>query len=966
MKKIIFLTLLIPCVVFGQIQVSSIEYERPRDNYSQKGFMKVGEEEYFIERGLKGTKVSLVKDNELEFVHELNFRPTDGSINTHAISYENSNSGLHYDGELLYELYWEYIYVVDVVSGELKEVVDLKQYDLRLQRDFYVGENYYHFRALGIGWSGYIRLDRNTGEVIHLEDDGIVVDSKRYWMSADKSKVTYYDLEVNQMQVHPHEFSLIEFVRKHASDVNSRLIIKDENGIHLLRNDDSVHTISCSFPEVGELSYVSDNRMAYVTNNGTDVILSVIDLEDCSEVYTYSYIGAEGSLYLPVYSEALLFNEYFIFGFPSSWAGTGEFYLYDIERNEASFIDIPIDFPFLDRAVRYDDNLYFYTYNDIHYIGPLPELYQLDLDTYEVGRIGENEIYETYEIIIGEDQEEHELNVFYRTETTASLYQIDDNQQSLDQLKEFDLYQNHGIYYSVYADIWADDKYFFSTSSAIFVMEDDVTTKLTDIETYGFGSSAYARKGDYVYVLAKLDTAHYALKININDLSYSTTALPEIESITNKRGVSENAIVNLVPNLTFDGSSGFYDLESEKFISINELDLPLGTPNSLSGNTILFRSAYSMGGEYYLINTLTSEIIETEIEPNTNQEIFVDGVGGFYLLGELGEDEVFSYLDPQGKVEVIYNNFDYNVFYGGNRFSGKVKSLAIDGPDAMIIISVKDGEVRQKSIPDNGLLYYQSYYWYNSNNISFLELKDGTTYNTYMFSFDSEPENITLSGRDDRLVMVLEDETFAVLVYKNDHHVLSFEKYDYATGQMEEVAELPSVRNSFFDNAPYRIDDSRYLISLNDGIHGLEPWVYNMKTHELELLKDIHEGHVSGKIEDYTKNPIHEEVYFSAIKTEGDRQLFRLDRGLIPEVNRGKDIPYTLTVYPSPASSYIQLGKDYSKVMIYNASGTLVAQYSAYVKDSKISVEDYIDGAYLIQARLSDNGVESGKFIVKR
>ena len=60
MKKLFFLFFLFPVIVFSQIQVSDIEYQLPRDDYPRKGFMKVGEEEYFIEQGIEGTILILM------------------------------------------------------------------------------------------------------------------------------------------------------------------------------------------------------------------------------------------------------------------------------------------------------------------------------------------------------------------------------------------------------------------------------------------------------------------------------------------------------------------------------------------------------------------------------------------------------------------------------------------------------------------------------------------------------------------------------------------------------------------------------------------------------------------------------------------------------------------------------------------------------------------------------------------
>jgi ELWxxDGT repeat protein len=965
MKKVFFLAFLLPVILFSQIQVSDIDYQLPRDDYGRKGFMKVGEEEYFIEQGLEGTRVSQVKNDQLEFLHEMNYRPSDSQLNFYAYSFEKSNSGLIYEGSILYEIYWDYIYMIDVVSGELQEVIDLHPYDVRIQQRFYYGENYFYFMALGNGWNGNVRIDRNTGLLDKLVNGGIVVASNQYWVSDDNGTLKYYDLESNQSLEHPFQFSNIEYIRKHDSDSNSRLIIKDEDGIHLLRDNHTIQTLSCNLPSNSQLSYVSDTRLAYTTHTGTELIFSVIDLENCTEVYTMEFTTNAESI--SIYTDEQLFDEYFIFGFPNDWQGDGYFYLFDIAANDAAFIDIPIDIPYLDRAVRYGNSLYFLTSNHLHYIGSLLELYRLDLSNYQTERISEQDIYDTGPIVIGESQNDMELNVYYGIEGTASLLQIDNEEQSLEEIESFNLFKNHGIHHNIYADLWVDNKYFFSTSEAIFVMQDDVTTKLLDIGPNVHGSSAYRQKGDFVYVLTGLDGAHYALKINIKDLSYSKLLLPGVEYLYYKRATSDNAIVNLSHNFTNGGSTGFFDLDYEEFITFEDMGLAQGSPGHLSGNNVLYRTTASSGGDWFLINTVTREVILTEIQSGTYPDPYPDGGGGFYLDDWTYADIVsFMHLDSDGELTEIYENFDHSVFYSGDKFDGQVKSLAFDGPDEMIIVSTKEGEERQKTIIDNGLLYYQNFFWYESDQVSFLEIYNGDSYDTYTFTFESNPENITPSGREDRLVSVLEETSYAILVYKNDQHVLSFERYDYASGNTEQLSELQSVRNSSIDSHPLKISGSKYLISLDDAIHGLEPWIFDIVTGEVQILKDIRQGIGSSNAKDYTIDPLSEEVYFTAIKTEGERQLFKLDQLLISTEELNEVTASDLHIYPIPASTHIYLGKDFENVFIMSIDGKIVSQIGPYVKDSKIAVEGLLDGLYLIQAQSKHNQVEVGKFIIQR
>ena len=348
--------------------------------------------------------------------------------------------------------------------------------------------------------------------------------------------------------------------------------------------------------------------------------------------------------------------------------------------------------------------------------------------------------------------------------------------------------------------------------------------------------------------------------------------------------------------------------------------------------------------------------------------IIISRNGGFYLVGWPLDDQVsFMHVDAEGKLSVIYDDFDYSLFNGIDKFDGKVKSLAFDGPEELIIVSTREGEIRTKSIPDNGLLYYQDFFWFESDNVSFVEIRNESgTYDTYMFTFESEPEIITSLGRSDRLIMVMEDSDSAILVYKDNNHILSFEKYTYASEEFEKLIQLPSVRNNFIDNAPLKISNSKYLLSLNDGLYGLEPWVFDLATENLELIKDLRTGFLSGKIEDYTINPINKEVYFSAIRDEGDRQLFKIDQSLLSTEQLYEKNSSVLRVFPSPAHTYIQLDQSYQNIQIIGTDGRIVIQNGPYLKGQQISTESFPNGMYFILAKTQKSEFYNGKFIVEK
>jgi len=957
MKQIILIFYIIPILVTGQIQVSEIEYLLPRDDFAMKGFIKVDDEEYFIEQGIEGTKVSKIKDGGLEFLHTLKHRPGDSFFSHYSYSFESSNSGLIYRGSVLYELYSEYIYGVDIISGELVEKINLKEYNIQFEKDFYQGEKFYHFRAIGDGWSGYVRLDKSSGELTDLKENGIVVGSRRYWTSTNGQSLFYIDLETNQVYEFPQQFNGINLIEKNRSDSSTQLIIRDNSGIYQLKDDGSLYTISCQIQDDDDLLYLSETKLGY-TN---DSEFKLIDLSDCSEVFS---LTSEQASSIQVYTNRELFNEYFFYRVPNNNQGIDIIYLYNFEENTSTQLDFSFKLPILNQAIRYDTYLYFI--NEIFLIGAMPELYRLDLDNGDVIRISNEEIFTTWDIVIGEKKNDEEINIYFRIDTTASLNLYNVQEAQLSKISDFDLYQNHGIRNSIYADLWAKDKYFFSTTEAIFCTHEDNTYKILDIGPNVHGTSAYIRKDDYVYVLTALNTAHYAIKIDIDDLSFSKILIPELEYLYYKIATSENAIVNLHHSFTYIGSYGFFDVDLEKFITIESLGLPLGTPEFLSGNNILYQTTSNDGYEWYLINTKTQEIVLTDIKPGTFPDPYPDGEGGFYLNGWGLDDQVnFMHLKSDGTIKVVYFIFDHSIFYGGDRFQGEVKSLAFDGEEEMIFISIMDGQVKQKKIPDDGLLYYQNFFWYESDNISFVELGNGSTYDTYMFSFDTEPQKITTDGRQERLIGVLEEEEFSVLLYKDESHKITFEKYVYSNGQSSVINEIQSVRNHSIGSSSMKIDSSWYFLSIDDSVLGQEPWLINTNSGELKLLEDVRLGFQSSVVNDLTRDPTTSEIYFSAIKTKGDRQLFRFNKGSlnIDEIEIVNELD--LIIYPNPTSKFITIEGNYKEVLIFGIDGELVLDNS-FSSNERIRIDNLPNGIYFALGKTQNNYWHSGKFCIQK
>ncbi len=342
------LLFLLPTFLFGQIQVSDITYQRPYDEYPIKGFMKVDGKEYFIERGLKGTIVSLVTKDSLQFMHELKYRPTDSNFNINVRSYSKSNSGLIYEGPILYECYWDYIYLVNILTGELVEIIDLHTHDIRLQRSLIVGENYYFFDALTEEGKQKIRLDKINGTIDTFPINSYQSGGKIYTISSDSTQLFYFDLVLKEEFLLPFQFEKLKRLRN-SSDPQTSIVVQDLNHVYLLSPDHEVIGYDCNLDGLN-FFHVADHHFVTYMKTDESEIYSLIDAKDCSLVYTSEFSGLTVFAWTTCFSINSIFGEYFILGSANDWQGEGEFRLYDLASQREIKLDISMDLPFMSQS----------------------------------------------------------------------------------------------------------------------------------------------------------------------------------------------------------------------------------------------------------------------------------------------------------------------------------------------------------------------------------------------------------------------------------------------------------------------------------------------------------------------------------------------------------------------------------------------------------------------------------------
>ena len=943
-----------------QIQVSDIEYTLRNDDYSTKGFISLGEVEYFIERGVEGTKISEVTDNGLELLHHLKFRPTDSILNNVASSYENSNSGIIYDDKYLYELYFDYIYVIDILAGDLVKVIDLKEQNIVLVNDFVVEENFMYFTATSTNnESKQIRYDRLQEEFKEVTSD-IRIGNDLYKISNSKDQIVHFDLSSDISNTVDHGFSELNSLRKLFIDGLPTLVARDLNSIVTIQDGIVKSSNFCSLPESQNIISIFNNTIVTAELHDDKVDIIFTDPTNCTSSLQETFSDLSAATFQN-FNFKEISDGYIIFGQTNGWLGYGIFYIMNLETGAFTNLSLPVDILDKDQVIRYENDLYIIVRDDIHYYGYRPDFYSINLDDFTFSKIGNSEIIDHYQIIIGESQSDREINVYYSTVDSASLFSLETENSELEKIQELDYFRNHGIHFDIYANIWSQDDYFFSTSEAIFAMQDDLVTKVLDVGANTHSTSSFLEYNDKVFVLSAIGENNYALKIFPEFLTVSQKLIPELNYIYYERINTENAIVNL----SNGNLPGYYDVVSENYFAF--ADLGLGSAKSVSGNNILTQQSNSDGGAWKIHNTVTKQTITADITPATFPEPFPDGQGGFYLNGWQFSDPVnLFYIDPNGQKTILEENFKHQLFRDGNKSDGTIKSLAFDGDSEMIIFSTDGNGHKIKTIPDSGIKYYQGgeYYWYESDNRSFLEIKDGDFYDLYTFDYNSDPQLI-LDNKKERLILLMEEEDKAVLAFRDSSQIITFYDYFYSNGTFIEKQSFQSSKYYSYDEDITKLEDSKYLLSLDDGIHGLEPWIYNSDNGELRLLKDINNSFTSSQKGYSTISPSGE-IYFTAKTPERDRQLFKLDNQLVPVIEQQVPSPTDIVAYPSPSNGIIRLLEDYQLLEIYNIKGQMIHREKDYKKYGTINLSHLQNGVYIIKSYPTTDRLKTGKLIIQK
>lgn len=953
-----------PFILNTQIQVSDIQFIKERIDHPRKGFIPFENKTYFIEQGKENTRISIVHKDSLELIHVVTDRPLDQDFNVYSyasFNFTNSNSGLNYESNILFELYPSYIYAIDITTGQVDYIADLGNFDTKYKIDFFTKNEKIYFQGTYGELDAYFEYDPQSEDLIKIEisenKSTFRIGSTLHFYSSDSTQIISFDLETEAIDTLATAI-VGQFQMEYITLAREQQIIVKEDGsgsIYLIDNSLVFSEINCLNGTYPDDIYITSDFVFYSKED--NYYSYVLDRHDCSQISNYfSY----EKLYFRDSKE--LFDEYLLLSSYSDWSGTGKFVLYDIETETFSYLDLVSDQIYTDQAIRYDNKLYTIAADEIHYYGTFPEIIELNLENKQVNNIDNYEKWDLNYIVLGEYRPDEKLNIYYNADLESTFKTYDHNDQVLHDLYIFDYLKNVGIDYQIFEHIWHDDKLFFYCSNGMHVMENGQSTKLIDVGTSEFSyiTSGFIIRDNNLHFLMQLDSAVHKITLDLADYSFEQKVIEGIDIIDYRKSKTENSLVN-IPNNSTEENSGYYDLRDETFKPF----LPAAqriSEYSLSGNNVLLRT---FDNSWSIFNTVSETRINANISSGEYPEVFPDGNGGFFVVPWHNTTNYpeFTHLNGLGIHSTIVEDFVHLVYYDGERLDGPVKSLAFDTDNEVTIFSARNSEYYFNTFPAENMEYYNRFFWKQVDEFSILELPYEGKYNTYIFNFGEEQKNITPDGKMDRLLdAFIEDEKLVLLYQDKESYELTFEDYDFSSETMEVRQSLYIDRNYFSYN--YMISDNNYILSLDDNVHGMEPWHYNSTTGELSLLKDIKEGFVGSLPREYMRAENASDIYFTAMNNKNERQLFKLDKTL--DIQEIAIISIPLVISPSPTEGVIRINRNLKNIKVFNTHGQVVLTLDHYNKQAEINLMDLTDGIYYIAAKSENNEYCEGKFILHK
>ncbi|MBK8627361.1 MAG: hypothetical protein IPN86_17885 [Saprospiraceae bacterium] len=530
------------------------------------------------------------------------------------------------------------------------------------------------------------RIDRNKKRYDILSFNGSFHDSKLYtW---DQEGFVYLDLETNVT----HKIKLQNFYLTGLitidSDPNIHFVFQDSTNIYRFLANNTIDTIACFIPKDSKILYYCHERIIYGFNDDEDNLRYCMkDLSTCEDIFCEEFPLNSGNNFIRFQDTKSLY-ETIILIFDYRWQLKPNYYLYDIKNDLKTEVIINGYPNIYNNTLRIKNNLYFNKPQSINYnYDSKDDLYKLNLETGVTSLLIQSTLHPS-NIILSDVTDEENINVSYQYNGGYSIMQLNEKEGEIKEIFQQGIIKNVGIQPDILADLWVENKYFAATCDAVYVMDENKSTKILDIAPYRCKISDIIRKDEHLYILAGEGETTFIVKIDIDNLNFTKINLPNTFKMGSTKLTTNQLLVNYANDDVPTASYGYFDMNVDKYVSMDSLNAKKGSIIQVSGNHILYQS-----NALYLLDPVANKTLPLNINGvNLSQGVIPDDKGGFYING----NNKFSYINSDGQLSTLLENFDYKYFRSSKPFGDTKQSFAFYNSKEVVIVTIQNGVVPKK------------------------------------------------------------------------------------------------------------------------------------------------------------------------------------------------------------------------------------------------------------------------------
>ncbi len=723
---------------------------------------------------------------------------------------------------------------------------------------------------------------------------------------------------------------------------------------------DSIHgtrEITCNIPAQTSSMYWSDSLLFFNIQSSPSFTYQVVNTNTCqieSSGLSQGYMN-----FFPLKTPAQNFVCYTVFGSPNS---DGAHFKYNNIQKKWDKLSIKGDDCYAMTQQFVTDRIFMLGIDRIELYAHVAGFFEIDLNN---SFIVNHKFYDQSDDAFPVHFAVHpNSNLIYITTRSikgkSDLWVQKEKAKAPVKIGNFLTEKNSGISY-VISQFKYNDKIYYSTPNGIFAVDETNNTFLTD----AINCSPFVQKDNFIYALIqRMDNVYGSIKINTENQQVIFKSFPGSPNLV-RSFVIENKAIVAGDNL--DG--GYFDLGDEKFKKFKLNGNEIQTFNiAVSGNNVLFHGFIDGQREFYFWNANTNELKIIPGYGNLFPHVLPDYEGGFFLLpGNAGFGNKIKKMNVLGEIKDLttVGPGPWYYYIAENGLTGDVHTFPFPGVNEVIFHSEKNGKINVVNVPFENTLYYENFYWQESEETVVVETFINNNYHTWVWKFDEQPYNLTPNGRADRLVSaMIQGDTVILVYFDKEQKRTIFSVYNTINKTLWENASLESYYQSPIKPiTSFLFDQSgTFYFSINTTNFGEEMWSYGLKDHSLMLVNDFLPGSISGNPDNLIN--FNDNVLFTANATDGSRQWFKI-RQSIGTSDEGEDHNNSF-LFPNPTNDAVFIKKKSKHLLIYDLTGRIRYSGKQLQEGEKIDLSGFEPGLYMVTITTEQGGHAVSKLVVGR